>query len=92
LYSAVAMFDANRKLQFFNQAFAKLWGLETSLLESRPDNAMLLDRFRSDGTLPEQPDWRRWKDSMLSAYHSVESQEHLWHLTDGRTLRVIVNP
>lgn len=92
LNSAVAMFDANRKLQFFNQAFAKLWGLETSLLESRPDNAMLLDRFRSDGTLPEQPDWRRWKDSMLSAYHSVESQEHLWHLTDGRTLRVIVNP
>ena len=29
---------------------------------------------------------------MLSAYHSVESQEHIWYLTDGRTLRVIVNP
>ncbi|MGH6860589.1 MAG: PAS domain-containing protein, partial [Phyllobacterium sp.] len=44
LNSAVAMFDANRKLQFFNQAFAKLWGLETPFLESSPDNAMLLDR------------------------------------------------
>jgi len=86
------MFDANRKLQFFNQAFAKLWGLETSFLESNPDNSMLLDRFRSDGTLPEQPDWRRWKDQVLSGYHSVESQEHIWYLTDGRTLRVIVNP
>lgn len=92
LNSAVAMFDANRKLEFFNQAFAKSWGLETAFLESSPDNAMLLDRFRSDGILPEQPDWRRWKESMLSAYHSVESQEHLWYLTDGRTLRVIVNP
>lgn len=92
LNSAVAMFDANRKLQFFNQAFAKLWGLETAFLESSPDNAMLLDRFRSDGILPEQPDWRRWKDQVLAAYHSVESQEHIWYLTDGRTLRVIVNP
>lgn len=92
LNSAVAMFDANRKLQFFNQAFAKLWGLETPFLESNPDNAMLLDRFRSDGILPEQPDWRRWKEQVLSAYHSIESQEYVWHLTDGRTLRVIVNP
>ncbi|MRG54693.1 PAS domain-containing protein [Phyllobacterium sp. SYP-B3895] len=92
LNSAVAMFDANRKLQFFNQAFAKVWGLETAFLESHPDNSMLLDRFRSDGILPEQPDWRRWKEQVLSAYHSVEPQEHLWYLTDGRTLRVIVNP
>ena len=92
LNTAVAMFDANRKLQFHNQAFAKLWGLDMAFLESSPDNAMLLDRFRSDGILPEQQDWRRWKETVLAAYHSVESQEHIWYLTDGRTLRVIVNP
>ncbi|MCX8293319.1 PAS-domain containing protein [Phyllobacterium sp. 0TCS1.6A] len=92
LNSAVAMFDANRKLQFCNQAFAKLWGLETPYLDSKPDNSLLLDRFRSDGILPEQPDWRRWKEQVLSSYHSVESQEYVWYLTDGRTLRVVVNP
>ena len=55
LNSAVAMFDANRKLEFFNQAFAKLWGLESPFLESKPDNAILLVRFCSDAILPEQP-------------------------------------
>ena len=27
-----------------------------------------------------------------SAYRAVESQEHWWHLPDGRTIRVIANP
>ena len=29
---------------------------------------------------------------MLSAYRSVESQVHWWHLPDGRTIRVVANP
>ncbi|MGD9914650.1 MAG: ATP-binding protein [Rhizobiaceae bacterium] len=92
LNTAVAIFDADQKLRFFNQAFQKLWDLETSFLDSAPDNALVVDRLRSDGKLAEQPEWRRWKESLLSVYRSVESQEHWWHLPDGRTLRVIANP
>ena len=29
---------------------------------------------------------------VLSAYRAVESQEHWWHLPDGRTIRVVANP
>jgi signal transduction histidine kinase len=92
LNTAVAIFDPDMKLQFFNQAFAKLWTLDTAFLEARPSNAMLLDRLRSDGKLPEQPEWRRWKEQLLSAYRAVDPQEHWWHLPDGRTLRVVANP
>lgn len=92
LTTAVAIFDAKEKLRFFNQAFQKLWGLEVSFLESAPDNALLLDRLRSDGKIAEQPEWRRWKENLLSAYRAVESQEHWWHLPDGRTVRVVANP
>ncbi|WP_439273004.1 ATP-binding protein [Pseudochrobactrum sp. HB0163] len=92
LSTAVAIFDPEMKLQFFNQAFAKLWSLDIAYLESRPSNAMLLDGLRSDGKLPEQPEWRRWKESMLSAYRAVDPQEHWWHLPDGRILRVVANP
>jgi signal transduction histidine kinase len=53
---------------------------------------MLFDGLRSDGKLPEQPEWRRWKESMLSAYRAVDPQEHWWHLPDSRTLRVVANP
>ena len=92
LSTAVAIFDPEMKLQFFNQAFAKLWSLDTAWLESQPSNTLILDRLRSEGKLPEQPEWRKWKDSVLSAYRAVEPQEHMWHLPDTRTMRVVANP
>jgi signal transduction histidine kinase len=92
LNTAVAIFDERQKLRFFNQAFQKLWRLDIGFLESAPDNALLIDRLRSDGLLAEQPEWRRWKDQLLSAYRAMETQEHLWHLPDGRTLRVVATP
>lgn len=92
LNTAVAIFDAGQKLRFFNQAFEKLWGLEHKFLVSAPENALLLDRLRSAGKLAEQPEWRRWKENILSAYRHVDPQEHLWHLPDRRTIRVVANP
>ena len=92
LTTAVAIFDEHEKLRFFNQAFQKLWELDHGFLASGPDNALLIDRLRSEGKLAEQPEWRRWKENLLSAYRSVELQVHWWHLPDGRTIRVVANP
>lgn len=92
LTTAVAMFDENMKLRFHNQAFQKLWDLDQSFLNSRPDNAMFLDRLRADGRLEEKPEFRRWKDEMLAAYRAVEPREDVWYLPDGRTIRVVANP
>ncbi|WP_265516189.1 sensor histidine kinase [Nitratireductor luteus] len=92
LTTAVAIFDAEQKLKFYNQAFQKLWNLDSGFLNGSPENALLLDRLRSGGKLAEQPEWRRWKEQLLSAYRSVEPEEHWWHLPDGRTVRVIANP
>lgn len=92
LTTAVAIFDADQKLKFYNQAFQKLWGLDPAFLEGGPENALLLDRLRSENKLAEQPEWRRWKEQLLSAYRSVEAQEHWWHLPDGRTIRVVASP
>jgi signal transduction histidine kinase len=92
LNTAVAIFDSGQKLRFFNQAFQKLWDLDGGFLASAPDNALLLDRLRSEGKIAEQPEWRRWKENLLAAYRAVETQEHWWHLPDGRTIRVVANP
>ena len=92
LTTAVAIFDADQNLKFHNQAFQKLWDLDAAFLESGPENALLLDRLRSEGKLAEQPEWRRWKEELLSAYRTIEPQEHWWHLPDGRTLRVVASP
>ena len=92
LNTAVAIFDAGQKLRFYNLAFQKLWDLDTGFLSSAPSHELLLDRLRSDGVLAEQPEWRRWKEQLLGAYRAVDSQEHWWHLPDGRTIRVVANP
>ena len=92
LNTAVAIFDTDEKLRFFNQAFQKLWGLDSAFLHSAPSNTLLLDRLRSEGKIAEQPEWRRWKENLLGAYRAVESQEHWWHLPDRKTIRVVANP
>ncbi len=92
LHTAVAIFDGERKLRFFNQAFQKLWELDLVFLESAPEHALVLDRLRSEGKLAEQPEWRKWKETLLEAYRTMDSQEHWWHLPDRRAIRVVANP
>jgi PAS domain-containing protein len=87
----VAIFDRDQRLQFHNQAFQRLWELDTPFLARRPDNGEFLERLRADGKLPEPHAWRDWKEQMLSVYRSVETTPHLWHLPDGQTLNVFAN-
>jgi signal transduction histidine kinase len=92
LQTAVAVFGPDRRLKFSNAAYRSLFGLDAAFLDSAPDEMTVLDQLRASRKLPEQADFRRWRDELLSAYRSPESQEHWWHLPDGQTLRVIANP
>ncbi len=92
LATAVAIFGADKRLQFYNAAFRGLWGLDAAFLESSPDDGTVLDQLRAGRKLPEQADWRSWKRDLHAAYQSLEAREHWWHLPDGQTLRVIANP
>ncbi|MBR0557626.1 PAS-domain containing protein [Ciceribacter sp. L1K23] len=89
LATPVAIFDAQRRLQFYNQAFARLWALDMPFLEGKPENGELLDRLRTDKKLPEQLNWKNWKEQALAVYRSIETRTDLWHLPNGQTLRVI---
>lgn len=91
LATPVAIFDGERRLQFYNQAFQQLWSLDMAFLESHPDHSELLDRLRSAGKLPEQLSWKAWKENTLSVYRSIDTQTSLWHLPNGQTLRVIAS-
>lgn len=92
LATAVAIFDQDQRLQFYNQAFANLWSLDIPFLESRPGNGDFFERLRSDGKLSEQHSWREWKDDQMAVYRSVEPQRNLWYLPDGQTLNVFATP
>jgi len=92
LATAVAIFDVKRRLIFHNQAFQTLWQFSASDLEGEPDNGALFDLLRAQGRLAEQPDWAKWRNSLLEVYRDTQPKEDWWHLPDGRTLRIVANP
>ena len=92
LSTAVAIFDRRKRLVFHNSAYRQLWSLPPAFLDECPSDSEILDRLRAARLLPEQADFRAWKDSVLSAYQAMETTEQVWYLPDGRTLRVVINP
>ncbi len=92
LSTAVAIFDRRKRLVFHNSAYRQLWSLPPAFLEENPSDSEILDRLRAGRLLPEQADFRAWKDGLLSAYQALETNEQVWYLPDGRTLRVVINP
>jgi len=61
LSSGVAVFDASRRLAFYNESYRRLWGLDQAFLDGHPDDSSVLDRLRANRKLPEQPNFRAWK-------------------------------
>ncbi len=92
LSTAVAIFTADQRLAFYNAAFRELWGLDPAFLDSEPTDSGVLDRLRAARKLPEQSDFRKWKNELHDAYRAVEPRSHEWYLPDGRTLRVVTTP
>jgi len=93
LSKAVAIFSQGKRLVFFNRAFARLYDLPEVWLADQPHHGELLDRMRERRQIPEQADYRRWKAEQLDAYtRIVEKVEDVWHLPDGRSLRVVIQP
>lgn len=92
LATGVAIFNAERKLIFYNTAFRSLFEVDPGFLDQTPSDNDLLEHLRSDRKLPEESDFRQWKNVLHEAYRAVEPQEHMWYLPDGRTLRVVTAP
>jgi signal transduction histidine kinase len=92
LATGVAVCDADRKLTFYNAAYRSLWDLDSAFLDEGPTDGQILDRLRAARRLPEQQDFKQWKRNLHKAYQSTATEEHVWHLPDRRTLRVVTTP
>ena len=92
LPTAVAVFDSRMQLSFCNSAWQNLWRFDHGFIAQKPSDSEILDRLHTERQLPEQTDYRNWKEQWLEAYRALESHETIWHLPDGRTLRVVINP
>lgn len=53
LKTAIAVFDADMRLRFYNTSFMNLWDLEAEWLDSSPTYSHVLDMLREKRRLPE---------------------------------------
>jgi len=93
IYAAVAIFGPDRRLSFFNSAFASLWGIEEAWLAAEPTLGEILERLRESRRIPEFADFRTFKRERCEMFTSlIEPRHELMHLPDGRTLQLTVSP
>lgn len=85
----VAIFGPDRRLNFYNRAFAAMWQLDEGFLLESPSHGELLDRLREGRRLPARSDYAAWRADELSYYLDISGiEEDKWSLPDGRTLQV----
>jgi signal transduction histidine kinase len=92
LATGVAIFTADQRLTFYNAAYRSLWDLDAGFLDQAPTDSAVLEQLRAARKLPEEKDFREWKAALHEAYRATEARESLWHLPDGRTIRVVTTP
>ena len=91
--AAIAIYGADRRLNFFNLAFAQLWRLEEDWLSKQPLIEEVMDRLRERRRLPEVADFRAFRRNLVAQFTSlIGPQEELLQLPDDKTLRLVVSP
>lgn len=93
LATAIAIYGADRRLKFFNTAFAKLWTLDEKWLRQCPDYGEVLEALRERRRLQEYADFPAFKRRSLKMFTSlVEPLEEWIYVPDGTTLRTRIMP
>lgn len=93
LRTAIAIFDGEQKLEFYNSSYAQLWKLEEGWLNTHPKLGDILERLRETRRLPEQADFKRYKQGWLELFTSqIGPKEDMLYLPDASVLRSLVVP
>ena len=93
LNTSIAIYAPDRRLVFYNSEFIKLFDLDEGWLNGEPSLSEVLEAQRERRRLPEQADWRLYKQHVNDLFTSVtEPVEELLHLPDGSTIRHVVLP
>jgi len=93
LGTAISIYDSEKKLEFYNAAFARLWGIEDGWLNTKPSLGALMEKLREARRLPEQADFKVFKKSWLDMFTGlIDPHEDMLYLPDGTTLRMACIP
>lgn len=90
---ATAIFDGNRKLKFYNNAFVSLWRLDKNWLDTEPEYGEVIEHLREKRRLPEMVNFQQFKQQRLRLFTDLmETHEEILHLPDSKIVRLLVIP
>lgn len=93
LRTAIAMFDADTKLEFYNSSYEQLTGMSGTWMDTRPKIGELIEKLRELRKIPEQADYKQYKQQWVSRFTSLlEPHEEMQYLPDGTVVRMIIVP
>lgn len=92
LNTPIAIFNSNRELVHANSAYCELWALDKEWLKPGLPEQTILDRMRTNGSLPAEVDYRAWRTEHLKSYSLTQQRETLWYLPNGRAVNTISMP
>lgn len=91
--NAMAVFGSDMRLQYYNMSYVNLWRLDERMLDTHPTFAEVIEVLRDDRRLPEQANFKAFKESRLKLFTSlIETDEQFYYLPSGKTLRVLAIP
>ena len=93
LSTAVAIYDGDRRLAYYNRAYLKMNGLEEKLLKGNPRLDEVLEILRERRAIPEYADFPAYKKSRIKQFQDlIKPHEEMIHRPDERTLRMFTAP
>ncbi|MEB3701630.1 PAS domain-containing sensor histidine kinase [Candidatus Bealeia paramacronuclearis] len=93
LSTAVGIYDADRRLTYYNRAYLQMNHLEEKYLKGNPRLDDVLEVLREKRALPEYADFPAYKKQRIMQFQDlIKPQEELIHRPDERTLRMFTAP
>ena len=93
LGSAICVYGADTRLEFYNRAYQRLWEADEAFLDGKPTFGEVIEDLRARRRIPEQQDFQKYKKERLSLFTSLlEPREDVMYLPDGTSLRVLSAP
>ena len=89
----IALFDDNKRLNFYNFAYQQLFDFEKRFLDLSPTLSDLLDDLRARRKMQEYADFRAHKKERETLFNNLLSPiEEVSYLPDGKALRICITP
>lgn len=93
LSSAIALYNKEFRLEFYNTAYAQLWHLEEQWLNTKPKMTEVIEQLRETRMIPEQADFRSYKQGLIDTFSKlINPLEEMLYLPNGTSLRQLVIP